>query len=137
VKKKKKKKLPTIKSLREKAWKLMSEYSRRKDADDEGFTACFTCGVTGQWTEFDAGHLWHASKQNWVTYDSRNIHAQCRRCNYFDSDAKVKGGLYVDHRYGPGTTDDLKNIKHDPIHMRRDDLESQIKALTEILEKMK
>jgi hypothetical protein len=77
--------------------------------------------------------MWHASRQNLVSYDHRNIHLQCRRCNYYDSDAKNKAGLYVDKRYGSGTTDELGILKSQGGNMRRQDLEAKIEELERLL----
>lgn len=99
-------------------------------------TSCVSCGVRNHWKLFDGGHFYHASKQNPVTYDDRNVHAQCRHCNYYDTDAKNLYTLYVEKRYGVGTVEALKILKHQGKEMRRLELEAQIKLLQQKLEQL-
>jgi hypothetical protein len=67
----------TLKSLKTKAWALMSEWIRRKDADYRGYTECYTCGVVKPWKEMDCGHFQH----NKLDFDERNLKPQCTYCN--------------------------------------------------------
>ena len=66
------------KTLNNKAWKLMSEWVRRKDSDWRGYNNCFTCGKKLHWKELQAGHFIHGK----LDYDDRNLKPQCGRpCN--------------------------------------------------------
>jgi hypothetical protein len=65
--------------LKRKAWKVWSEYIRRKYADKEGMVLCYTCGVKKHWSEMHAGHFHHDR----LDFDERNIHPQCPQCNTF------------------------------------------------------
>jgi hypothetical protein len=65
----------SLKSLRNKAWKLQSEYIRRYERG-----ICFTCGVTKDWKEMDTGHYIHG---NWMDFILMALHCQCTRCNRF------------------------------------------------------
>ena len=67
------KKLKSIKSLKKQAWKLMSEYVRRRDRG-----VCFTCGDQRPWKGQQAGHFVH---KDCLDFDFRNINCQCVRCN--------------------------------------------------------
>jgi hypothetical protein len=73
----KRKKLPSLKSLHAKAWKLWSVYIRTKDADWRGYNRCYTCKKYFHWKELQAGHYWHGR----LDFDSRNLKPQCSRCN--------------------------------------------------------
>ena len=73
MKKVKKIKHISIKSLRKKAWKLHSEYKRRKANG-----VCFTCGDKRDYKEQNAGHYIH---KDCLDYDDININCQCVRCN--------------------------------------------------------
>lgn len=76
-------KRPTIKSLKNKAWKLVSEYVRRRHADKGGFTSCYTCGAPIHWKlEAQAGHA-IPGRHSAVLLDADICRAQCRRCNVF------------------------------------------------------
>jgi hypothetical protein len=60
--------------------KLFSEFIRRREANSDGFTKCFTCGKIGHWKEFHNGHYW--KRQYLGTYfDEQNCNVQCPRCN--------------------------------------------------------
>jgi len=73
------------KSLRKKlhgmAWKLMSEWIRRKDANADGFIECYTCGRVKHYKETNAGHY----KHDRLDFDERNLKCQCVRCNHSNS----------------------------------------------------
>ena len=71
------------KMLKKKLWKLVSQYVRSKDADENGRVACFTCGESSQWKEMHCGHF-HHNKQD---YNLDNLRCQCIKCNYFKSGA--------------------------------------------------
>ena len=74
-------KKPTLRSLKNKAWKLVSEYVRRKEADAGGFVGCYTCGAPLHWKlEAQAGHA-IPGRHNAVLYDLEIIRPQCYRCN--------------------------------------------------------
>jgi len=45
-----------LSTKKNKLWKLVSEYVRRRHADENGYTACYTCGTIKHWKEMDAGH---------------------------------------------------------------------------------
>jgi len=68
-------------ALKNKLWKIVSEYIRRRDADDEGLVECCTCKKVGHWNRMQAGHFVASSQGNATRWDERNIHAQCYRCN--------------------------------------------------------
>lgn len=74
-------KKPTLSSLKKKAWTLLSEYVRRKDADEGGTTQCFTCGKYIHWKyEAQAGHA-IGGRRNAVLFDLEIIRPQCFACN--------------------------------------------------------
>lgn len=76
------KKKPTLKSLKNKAWKLVSEYVRRSHADEGGTVSCYTCGQLLFWKESHAGHA-IPGRHNAVLYDVDIIRPQCPRDNLF------------------------------------------------------
>jgi hypothetical protein len=71
----------TIKSLHNKAWRLMSEFVRRRDQG-----RCITCGKIKYWKKQDAGHCFHGKGD----FNEMNINCQCRACNSY----KSKGNEY-------------------------------------------
>lgn len=83
----KKKKQKSLSSLKAKAWKLFSEYVRRKDADESGTVSCYTCGKLMYWKEAHAGHA-IPGRHNAVLFDLDIVKPQCPRDNLF------MGGMY-------------------------------------------
>lgn len=73
------------KSLRKKlagiAWKLQSEWIRRKDANKDGMVQCYTCLAWKHWKEMNAGHYKHGR----LDHDDRNLKVQCIKCNHHNS----------------------------------------------------
>lgn len=65
------------KRLHRKAWKLMSQYIRRRDANLDGYLECYTCGKIDHYKKMDAGHF----KHDRLDFDERNLKPQCDTCN--------------------------------------------------------
>lgn len=73
-----------IERLKDQAWKIWSEYIRRRDN-----CVCYTCGAKywdeemGEWSikGLEAGHYKHGV----LDFDEMNIHCQCTRCNHYYS----------------------------------------------------
>ena len=62
--------------------RIFSEYIRRRDADENGYIKCISCGHIVRWENSDAGHYYNRSI-NSLRYDEKNVNAQCRHCNRF------------------------------------------------------
>lgn len=69
-----------IKTLKRKAWRLMSEYIRRRDSG-----ICYTCGDRKPWKQQQAGHFVHSTgRENGfssIDFEEDNINCQCSGCN--------------------------------------------------------
>lgn len=76
------KKKPTLKGLKNKCWRLFSEYIRRKDADAGGTEHCYTCEALAHWKELQCGHG-IGGRHNAVLFDEEICRPQCVRCNVF------------------------------------------------------
>jgi hypothetical protein len=77
----------TLRSLKKKAWKLFSEWIRRKDTDAGGTEHCYTCLTPKFWKELHAGHA-IPGRTNSVLFDPDIVKPQCPICNIW------KGGQY-------------------------------------------
>lgn len=124
---KKRRKLPAIKTLKAKAWKLMSHKVRYSNADFTGNVACVTCGKSNPVKEMHAGHFIHASKGSLVSYDDRNIHPQCPGCNTYRGGMLIDYTLFIQEKFGNGTIDELKHLKQ--AIMKRSDFDEVIAQL--------
>ena len=89
-----------------KADRYFSQYIRLRDSDHNSMAICITCGVQKHISEMDAGHFIDRSHQA-TRYDERNVNAQCRTCNRFQSGRQYEHGKAIDLKYGPGTAEQL------------------------------
>jgi hypothetical protein len=110
-----------FKSLHKKAWGLVSLYVRKRHADWNGMTVCYTCGVMEHYTKMNAGHFHH----NKLDFDpERNLRTQCVQCNLhksgnlaiygtklaFELGLKGMEQLRLDANTTTYTIEDLENI---------------------------
>jgi len=85
---------PKRKNLIKKLDAVFSKYIRLRDADQEGYCRCATCGEKTHWTKIQAGHF--ISRKHYATrWDERNVHAQCVACNVFKYGEQYKYSLYL------------------------------------------
>jgi hypothetical protein len=90
-----------------KLWDVFSQFIRQRDADENGYCKCFTCGLIRHWKQMDCGH--GIGRQHWGTrYSEKNNHAQCKKCNGFEGGKREVYKVEVDKRYGNGTWDLLE-----------------------------
>ncbi len=86
-----------------KADRYFSEYIRKRDSEN-GVAKCISCGrIT---SNFDAGHFIDRSKEA-TRYDEKNVHAQCVKCNRFESGRQFEHSQAIDAKYGEGTSKKL------------------------------
>ena len=75
------KKKQTLRSLKKKAWKLVSEFVRQREADEGGYVSCYTCGAPiHAKLEAQAGHA-IPGRTNSVLLDDTICRPQCYGCN--------------------------------------------------------
>ena len=125
--KSKRKKQTSLPRLRANAWAAFSKHVRTLGRTTY-HTHCVTCGLTVPSVELHAGHFIHCSKQSPLSYDERNVHPQCRQCNFYgmQGEAAIKYTVYMQARYGPGIVDELLAMKHAKEYLKRSDLEQII-----------
>lgn len=109
MKPKKRKKLRSIKSLWDEAWKLQSKSIREKAANFQGYADCYTCGRSYPWQELQAGHFIHSS-YDFSDYD--NIRPQCERCNKWGHGKPLEYYLHLVQEIGQEAADIARNRKH-------------------------
>lgn len=76
----KKKKQKSLRLLKAKLWKVISEFVRRRGADERGTNDCFTCEKLAHWKELHAGHA-IPGRHNAVLFDVEILRPQCPVCN--------------------------------------------------------
>lgn len=100
-------KKPTTSQLKKRVWKEFSILIRTRDADEQGYVQCVTCEARHLWNSGDihAGHWMHGR----LDFDERNIHPQCKICNYYSS-TKVSAAysVFMARTYGAEVMDELR-----------------------------
>lgn len=108
MKKRKRKKLPSLRSLKAKAWKLFSVWVRSHDANFQDKTACYTCYRLFPWTLLQAGHYKHSS----YDFDPRNVKPQCAYCNNYAHGKPDDFYVHLVQEYGQEIAEELRTRKH-------------------------
>lgn len=68
-------------NLKEKLWKLFSEFIRLRDADDMGYVSCISCGKVAYWKDQQAGHYIPKNSGMFFYFNEEDCHGQCYGCN--------------------------------------------------------
>lgn len=124
-----------LKTLKAKAWKLFSEYVRRKHADSFGFTTCYTSGLRSHWKDLQCGHA-IPGRTNAVLFDESICRPQSvsenifKRGNYpvFTTNLIKENGM----EWWEGKL--LQSRK--PVKLTRDDLQHTISKYQSLLDKL-
>ena len=118
----KKKKLPSLSSLKRKLDKQFSMFIRRRDADDNGMGICVTCGEV---RSLQSGH-WIPRQHLAVRWDERNCHGQCAACNCWGHGKLIDYTIFMQSNYGQDVVDELMRLKRTTVKMTRSDYETLI-----------
>jgi hypothetical protein len=117
----------TLKKLKDKAWKLFSEWVRKSNADWRGYVQCVTCPEKYIWNSgmIHAGHWIHDK----LDYDSRNVHPQCRNCNYkYNKNVNTAYAIYMARTYGVEEMERIRKHAYEKGNMyTRQELEDLLK----------
>jgi len=101
----KKKKQPSRKTIKGKAWSAFSKFIRLRDALKTTGTLtdvkCITCGKLLKISFCDAGHF-VSRRHNSTLFDERNVHTQCRYCNRFLDGNLLEYRRQIIRLYGEG-----------------------------------
>lgn len=87
--------------------RVFSEYIRRRDADENGYIKCISCGKRVHWKEADAGHYVNRKHMN-LRWDEKNVNAQCRSCNRFDEGNMIGYTQGLVEKYGESILEKLR-----------------------------
>lgn len=109
-----------LKTAKATADQWFSKYVRLRDSDPLGVCTCITCGTKKHWKEMDAGHF-ISRRYNATRYESKNCHAQCQKCNKYNSGEQYKHALAIDHMYGEGTAGYLLDMSKEIKQLKKND----------------
>jgi len=98
--------------------KWFSYFIRLRDADENGYIQCCTCRSFRFWKYADCGHMVKRG-QPMTRFNQMNCNAQCKPCNKKKDGEQGKHVLYVEQKYGEGTSKmlfDLGDIRGQKVH---------------------
>lgn len=107
-----------ITKLKDKLDKVFSRFIRLRDCCGSTTGPCCTCGKIVEWKYADAGHFQTRGRLN-TRFDERNVHLQCKYCNGPMSGQQYLHAIFIDHRYGPGTADEILFLSRQPRKITR------------------
>jgi hypothetical protein len=93
-----------------------SQFIRLRDADEFGMIKCCTCGKRKHWKESHCGHYVKRGRQG-TRFNEQNCSAQCAYCNTRRNGEEQAHRLYINHKYGEGTAEFLKDKGRKPFKM--------------------
>jgi hypothetical protein len=126
AKRKKRKRLATLPALKRKAWKLLSEYVRRKSASPtNGMAECYTCGTMMHWRNIDAGHF-VPGRSGAVLLVEENVRPQCKICNLWMRGNYHQYTLRMIDEVGRAKVDELMALRHQTKKWSRAELDDFI-----------
>lgn len=107
-------KVKAKKAYDQELWDMFSIYIRLRDADENGYVKCCTCGKMARWRGdgMQAGHF--VGRQHWGTrYNEKNVNTQCSGCNGpYGAGQQAKHAIYIDKKYGKGTAELLEGTRN-------------------------
>ena len=128
----------TISKLKKELDKWFSLYIRLRDANEYGYTQCFTCGKVGHYKTggMQNGHF-QSRKHLSTRFDEDNCQVQCVACNMFRQGEQFKFGINLDAKYGEGTAEELECLARTIHKVSRVEYEEQIRYYKLIVENLK
>jgi len=109
-KKTKKKKVPSVRIAKKKAWDAFSKYIRLRDQNPDGYIYCVTCGDPKPFTATDAGH-WLSRGWSATLFEESNVHGQCKPCNGFKGGRPDDMERFIATTYGTEEVERLRSLK--------------------------
>jgi len=126
-----------ISKLKKELDKWFSLYIRLRDATDMGVVQCFTCGKIAHYKSgMQCGHF-QSRRHNATRWDNKNCQVQCVKCNMFGQGEQYKFGMYLDSKYGLGTSEELEILSKQPFKISRIDYVNYISYYKDLVNKIK
>ena len=113
-------------TLINKADRVFSIWIRTRDADENGYCHCCSCGRIAHYKEMDAGHFVNRSHMN-LRYNETNVNAQCRYCNRFDEGNNLGYATFLTKKHGSKILKKLQLAKYRTKKFNKFELQEMIK----------
>ena len=129
--------MKTISKLKKELDKYFSLFIRLRDATTEGAVICVTCHKISHYKSgMQNGHF--QSRRFMATrYDEQNCAVQCIGCNCFKQGEQFRFSIYIDSKYGEGTSEHLEVLARTIIKFSRIDYEEKITYYKSCVDKLK
>jgi len=102
----------SVSKYKKKLDSLFSIFIRIRNADAEGFTNCYTCGVRKHYKELQCGHF--APRQYLsLRYDEINCQTQCYACNMLYNGQPSAFAERLNMQFGPDTASSIERRRKD------------------------
>lgn len=122
----------SLKTLKNKLWRLVSVYIRTKDAGPTGYVRCYTCDQKKHWKQMDAGHA-IPGRHNAVLFDLEIIRPQCKYCNGPKSGMQYEFGRRLNRENGEGWFEQKLAESRKVVKLYPSDVETMIGKLEQLL----
>lgn len=128
LKKIEKLKRPSKKELKNKLWRLISQYVRIQSAH------CFTCGIfIPDMRDRSTGHFWTRGGHPSVAFDLDNLRVQCTTCNNWKSGNLAEYAFRLEKDIGTERYNALRERAYQTRHFTIGDYEIMTKEMKEKL----
>lgn len=129
--------IKTVSKLKKELDKWFSLYIRLQSATLEGAVICATCNKVSHYkVGMQCGHF-QSRRHHSTRWDEKNCAVQCISCNCFSQGEQFKFSIYIDSKYGEGTSEELQLKARQPFKMMRIDYEEKITYYKSLVEKLK
>ena len=112
---------------------IFSEFIRRRNADIDGYTSCYTCGVRKHYKELQCGHF-VPRQYIALRYDETNCQTQCYACNMLYNGQPSSFASNLRRDYGNKIIEKLESrrkdiVKNFPYELKIEYYKEKIKQL--------
>jgi len=129
--------LKTISKLKKELDKFFSLYIRLKFSSLEGIVSCCTCSKIGHYkVGMQCGHF-QSRRHHSTRWDEKNCAVQCVKCNMYEQGEQYRFSIYINNKYGEGTSEELEIKARQTIKMSRIDYEEKITYYKSVVNKIK
>ena len=125
--------------LKKKLDKVFSEFIRLRDSNEQGYSTCCTCGAIKKWSGTGDMHAGHYQTRGHTStrWDEKNVNAQCKKCNTYRGGKQDLHMLYIDKKYGAGTSEMLRYKATGTTKFQDWELKEKVEYYTQKVEELK
>ncbi len=139
IKRRKRKSKPKTKTsamLRQECYRAIQKLARISAADDNGYCACVSCGVTKHYSQMQGGHFIPKGNSSYWALEIENIHPQCAGCNMWGmrhGSAAQEYTLWMEDMYGREFVEEMIAKKKQAVKRYKSDYEELLAEFLELI----